>query len=50
MVQGSHGAGAITPKEFITAVREGRLQPVDIGGGASAFWPDDVNALRTRAP
>lgn len=30
--------------------REGRLQPVDIGGGASAFWPDDVNALRTRAP
>lgn len=39
----------LSPQEFITAVREGRLHPVDIGGGASAFRPEDVNALRTTA-
>lgn len=40
----------LTVAEFITAVRDGRLHPVDIGGGASEFRPEDVNALRTTAP
>ena len=43
-------ASGLTPGEFITAVREGRLRPVDIGGGASAFRPEDVAALRTTTP
>ena len=43
-------ASGLTPGEFITAVRDGRLRPVDVGGGASAFRPEDVNALRTTAP
>lgn len=43
-------ASGLTPGEFITAVRDGRLQPVDIGGGASAFRPEDVTALRTTTP
>ena len=42
-------ASGLTPAEFIAAVREGRLHPVDIGGGASAFRPEDVNALRATA-
>jgi len=43
-------ASGLTSAEFITAVRDGRLHPVDIGGGASAFRPEDVYALRTETP
>jgi len=43
-------ASGLTPGEFITAVRDGRLQAVDIGGGASAFRREDVIALRTKTP
>lgn len=42
-------ASGLTPAELIAAVRDGRLHPVDIGGGASAFRPEDVNALRATA-
>jgi hypothetical protein len=43
-------ASGLSPAEFITAVRDGRLHPVDIGGGASAFRPEDVGTLRASTP
>lgn len=43
-------ASGLTPGEFIAAVRDGRLHPVDIGGGASAFRPEDITALPTTTP
>jgi hypothetical protein len=46
----AESASGLTPGEFITALRDGRLHPVDIGGGASAFRPEDVDALRTTTP
>lgn len=36
----------LTPAEFIAAVRNGRLQPVDTGGGVQAFRGEDVDAVR----
>ena len=40
-------ASGLTPAEFISAVRDGRVSPVDVVGGGSAFRPEDVEALKT---
>jgi len=38
-------ASGLGPAEFIVAVREGRISSVDVGGGARAFRPEDLEAL-----
>ena len=40
-------ASGLGPREFILAVREGRISPVDVGGGVRAFRPEDVGQLRS---
>jgi len=37
----------MTPAEFISSVRAGRLTPVDLPGGARAFRAEDVEEIRT---
>lgn len=37
------------PREFITAVRNGRLQPKDLPGGVRAFRMEDVDSLRSQS-
>jgi len=39
----------MNPKEFMTAVRSGRLQPVDLPGGVRAFREEDIEHLRPTA-
>ena len=39
-------ASGLSPKDFITAVRQGRVHPVDVGPGISAFRPEDINHLK----
>lgn len=41
-------ASGLTPAEFVAAVRDGRVHPVDLGDGARGFRPDDVDGLRTK--
>lgn len=36
------------PREFITAVRSGRLRPKDLPGGVRAFQTKDIDSLRSR--
>ncbi len=38
-------ASGLGPAEFIGAVREGRISPIDVGAGVRAFRPEDVEAL-----
>jgi hypothetical protein len=39
-------ASGLGPHDFITAVRSGRIAPVDLPGGVRAFRPEDVKRLR----
>ena len=39
----------MTPKEFITEVRSGRVKPVDLPGGVRAFRKEDIEQLRPNA-
>jgi hypothetical protein len=38
-------ASGLSPKEFVTAVREGRISPVEPLAGVRAFRPEDVRHL-----
>jgi hypothetical protein len=38
-------ASGLSPKEFVTAVREGRINPVEPLAGVRAFRPEDVRHL-----
>jgi hypothetical protein len=38
-------ASGLRPAEFIAAVREGRINPVAVGGGVHAFRVEDVDRL-----
>ncbi len=42
-------ASGMGPAAFISAVREGRIKPVELAGGAKAFLTEDVEGLATRA-
>jgi len=39
-------ASGLDPRDFILAVREGRIRPVEVGGGVRAFRAEDVDHLR----
>lgn len=40
-------ASGLGPHDFITAVRSGRIAPVDLPGGVRAFRPEDIKRLRS---
>lgn len=42
-------ASGLGPRDFISAVREGRVRPVDLPGGARAFRTQDIESLRVTA-
>lgn len=37
------------PRAFVTAVRDGRIQPVEVFPGVLAFRPEDIDGLRSTA-
>lgn len=39
----------LSPAEFVAAVRQGRIEPVETGGDTRAFRPEDVEALQRSA-
>lgn len=39
----------LSPAEFVAAVRQGRIGPVETGGDTRAFRPEDVEALQRSA-
>lgn len=41
-------ASGMGPAAFISAVREGRIKPVELAGGIKAFRTEDVDALAAR--
>jgi hypothetical protein len=40
-------ASGLGPHDFITAVRSGRIAPVDLPGGVRAFRSEDIKRLRS---
>ena len=36
------------PAEFVAAIRDGRLVPVDLHGGVRAFRPEEIDSLASR--
>jgi hypothetical protein len=40
-------ASTLSPREFIKAVRAGRVRPVDLPGGVRAFRAEDIGPLAT---
>ena len=42
-------ASGMGPAAFISAVREGRITPMELAGGVKAFRTEDVEALAARA-
>jgi hypothetical protein len=41
-------ASGMGPAAFISAVREGRIKPIELAGGVNAFRTEDVDALAAK--
>jgi hypothetical protein len=42
-------ASGLGPRDFISAVREGRVRPVDLPAGVRAFRVEDIESIRATA-